>query len=324
MALPTTAGFATTGFGHRALRYTSDAGFLAGTLPFLREGLLEGDSLLVVARPDHLNLLHGALREDARRVDFADAATWYESPSRTLAAYHRYARDRESLPGRVRVVGEPLWPGRSAAQVREWTRYESLVNVAFSGRDIWLLCPYDARELDPAVLESATRTHPELASDAGDPEDSAHYTDPAAFTAECDAVPLPPPPPGPVRELAFTHGDLSVVRAFVEVCARHAALPPARRQDLIFAVNEVATNALRHGGGAGRLRYWREDDTLILETVDQGTGGPPAPPFCSHLPADPTTRTGHGLWTVRQLCDLLELRLSPEGSTVRLTYRTTR
>ncbi|GAB2588940.1 sensor histidine kinase [Streptomyces capparidis] len=309
------------GFAHRALRYTSDAGFLGGTLPFLREGLRRGDSLLVVTGPEHRGLLRRALGGDARRVEFADAATWYASPARTLAAHHRYVQERRSLPGRVRVVGEPPPPGPGPAAIREWARYESLVNVALAGSGALLLCPYDADGLHPAVLAAAARTHPELASDAGEPTGSAHYTDPEAFAAECDAEPLPPPR-GQVRELEFTHGDLSVVRAFVEVCARHAALDPARRQDLVFAVNEVATNALVHGGGQGRLRYWREDGAIVMETEDRGGGAAgAASPFPGQLPADPATRRGHGLWAVRQLCDLLQVRFRAGGSTVRLTYR---
>ncbi|KRV51305.1 hypothetical protein AQ490_00595 [Wenjunlia vitaminophila] len=312
MALPTAA------FEHRALRYTSAAGFLGGTVPYLREGLREGDCLLVVTTPQNRDLLCGALGGDAAAVEFADAETWYDSPARTLAAYHRYVGDRTCPPRRVRVVGEPLWPGRSSVQLCEWTRYESLVNVALADTGARLLCPYNAVDLDPWVLDAAARTHPEMALDAGDPTDSERYTDPETFTAQCDARPLSPAPPH-ARELDFGHGDLAMVRAFAEVCARHAALGPARGLDLVFATNEVATNALSHGGGRGKLLSWRTDDTLVLQVTDEGSGARGAP-FPGHLPADPTTRSGHGLWAVRQLCDLLQVRLRPDGSTVRLTY----
>ncbi len=36
-------------------------------------------------------------------------------------------------PGqRVRFVGEPIWPGRSAAEICEATRHEALLNLAFA------------------------------------------------------------------------------------------------------------------------------------------------------------------------------------------------
>ena len=53
-------------------------------------------------------------------------------------------------------------------------------------------------------------------------------------------------------------------------------------------------NHLRHGGGPGTLRIWREDGAVVCEVRDAG---------------------GRGLWMVNQLCDLVQLRtmhLGPE------------
>jgi anti-sigma regulatory factor (Ser/Thr protein kinase) len=92
----------------------------------------------------------------------------------------------------------------------------------------------------------------------------------------------------------------------------------ARRSDLVTAVNEVATNSIRHGGGGGLLRVWHEVDRVVCEVSDKGRIEDPL--------ADrrlPVTRSGrgYGLWISNQLCDLVQLRSTPRGSIVRLHMR---
>ena len=36
--------------------------------------------------------------------------------------------------------------------------------------------------------------------------------------------------------------------------------------------SELATNAVRHGGGSGRLRLWTDDQVLVCEVSDTGAG----------------------------------------------------
>ena len=60
-------------------------------------------------------------------------------------------------------IGEPVWPGRSDAELVECSRHESLLNLAFDGGRPWrLLCPYDSVQLTPSVLAEACRNHPHL------------------------------------------------------------------------------------------------------------------------------------------------------------------
>jgi DcmR-like sensory protein len=71
------------GFEHEALFYRDDDDFLAGLLPFVREGL-EQDEAVVVAEPRaRLDLLRDALGDDASAVDTPRCAT---SPSSSCAA----------------------------------------------------------------------------------------------------------------------------------------------------------------------------------------------------------------------------------------------
>ena len=40
----------------------------------------------------------------------------------------------------------------------------------------------------------------------------------------------------------------------------------------MVAVNELLTNAVRHGGGTGRVTLWRADGAVVCEVSDHGRG----------------------------------------------------
>ena len=78
---------------------------------------------------------------------------------------------------------------------------------------------------------------------------------------------------------------------------------------------EVATNSLRHGGGRGTLRVWREDGALVCEVRDAGRL---QNPMAGRERPTPERDGGRGLWMVNQLCDLVQLRSFPDGAAVRV------
>lgn len=124
-----------------------------------------------------------------------------------------------------------------------------------------------------------------------------------------------PEPPGPAHEVVFEEGPLHGLRRFVAEHGARAGLAPAQMADLVLAVNEVATNSLRHGGGRGLLRIWQDGDALICEIRDWGRTWNPLAGR-----ERPTTETegGRGLWLANQLCDVVQLQSFPTGSIVRL------
>ncbi|GAA1345931.1 sensor histidine kinase [Saccharothrix algeriensis] len=301
----------TPGLVHQGLVYGSDEDFLAATVPFCLEGLDRGDEVLAITRPGNLDLLRQALGDAAGEVGFTAAEEWYRTPGRTLAAYHRRV-DGHTAPGRrVRVIGEPVWHGRDELETAEWIRYEAAINVAFAGSAAWIVCPYDSRALPAPVVAGARRTHPQLVTGAG-VERSRDYAHPHDGTWERR--------PTPVRaEGEATMGfdaDLTAVRSFVAATAAALGASPGRVDHLVFAVNEVAANAVQHGGGRGEVSLWRAGARVVCDVRDRGRGG--AGWFTGYLPPDPAQPRGHGLWAVRQLCDLLEVHAGGPGTTVRL------
>jgi hypothetical protein len=70
--------------------------------------------------------------------------------------------------------------GSSGAELRLWTRYESLFNLVFAASPMTVVCPYDARSVAPEILRQAHLTHPHVLDDGGTshrPDDS----DPGLF-----------------------------------------------------------------------------------------------------------------------------------------------
>ena len=100
--------------------------------------------------------------------------------------------------------------------------------------------------------------------------------------------------------------------------AEHAArvgLGTSRRIDLVVAVNEVASNSLKYGGGSGLLRLWSDRQRVVCEIRDHGTLEDPLADRRLPLDDDPH---GCGLWIANQLCDLVQVRSLPSGTVVRL------
>lgn len=125
--------------------------------------------------------------------------------------------------------------------------------------------------------------------------------------------PLPPPAVAPVFHTYRT--DLSKVRALVMRQARLAGLFESRANDLVLAVSEVAANTLRHTHSSGTLAIWHDQAEIVCEIHDEGKIADPQ--VGQRRPGADATG-GHGLWLVRQVCDLVELRSDTTGTTIRM------
>jgi anti-sigma regulatory factor (Ser/Thr protein kinase) len=129
-----------------------------------------------------------------------------------------------------------------------------------------------------------------------------------------------PAPRAQVRELTFTGEELWMLRRFLSLWAKEEMLGAQPIEELVLAVNELATNSIRYGGGRGTLLLWREEDTLLCEVRDEGYIDDP---LIGRDRPTPDEHSGRGLWLANQLCDLVEIRSSEEGTVVRVHMRLT-
>jgi anti-sigma regulatory factor (Ser/Thr protein kinase) len=303
-------------FRHEAMLYGSQAEFVDGTLDFISEGLAADEPMLVVLAAPKIDLLKERLGNQAGRVRFADMAKVGANPARIIPAWREFADESSARGGPFRGIGEPIWAGRSPDELVECQRHEALLNLAFADTTAFrLLCPYDTESLDAGVLEEAHRSHPSIVEAARERE-SGIYRDLDEVAAPFD-WPLPEPTHVLVQ-LAVEPGNLARARRAVVTFATEAGLGRAKVEDLVLAVNEVATNALVHGGGWGRLRLWRQAPALVCEVRD---GGRIDDPLVGRLPPPNGEEGGRGLWLASHLCDLVQVRTFASGSVVRLHMR---
>ena len=296
--------FRHTGFFYRTL--DEYARTVAG---FVGDGLAAGEPAFVAVPPGKATLIADALGAGARRVEFADMTDLGRNPARIIPRVLAFAEKHGGQ--HVRYAGEPVWASRGPAELREATRHEALVNLAFADADVEILCPYDTLALGAAVLADARRTHPLLRSD-GRTSASPDYAVPFRLPPSCSLT-LPAPPDA---AMSYTYRtDLSQVRAWVLQHARDAGLPDARASDLVLAVSEAAANTLRHTPSSGTLDIWHDATEIVCEIHDTGVI---ADPLAGRRMPAPDALSGHGLWLVHEVCDLVELRSDGTGTTIRM------
>jgi len=227
---------------------------------FIRDGVAAGEPTLVVVSAAKIAPLRAELGADADGVLFADMADVGANPGRIIPAWREFVSEHAAAGRPLRGIGEPIYPERGACELVECHRHEALLNLAFADTpSFWLVCPYDTEALPAEVVETAHRTHPSVVS-AGVARESALFDGLEAVAAPF-SDPLPEPPAG-AAEVEVRLESLAALRRFVAAHA-DAVLSRDRSDELLLAVNELATNTVRHGGGRGVLRIWREPDALV-------------------------------------------------------------
>jgi anti-sigma regulatory factor (Ser/Thr protein kinase) len=124
-----------------------------------------------------------------------------------------------------------------------------------------------------------------------------------------------PARPADVPALDFGAPDLALVRLVVRFLCEGARLSDEARDDLVLAVHELACNSVEHGDETGVLRAWSEADSLVLEISDKGVIDDP---LVGRERVLDQAEGGRGIWMANHLCDLVQVRSSCAGTTVRL------
>ncbi|MFB9235874.1 anti-sigma factor RsbA family regulatory protein [Plantactinospora siamensis] len=298
------------GHYHAALCYDSDPDLLAVVLPFLLDGMAAGEPVVVALRDRTAALVRAALPADGP-VSYLDP---YSRPTAVIRSY------REMLAGhvaagaaQVRVVGE-MPASAFGATWDWWARYEAATNHAYDEFPLWSLCAFDTRVTPAAVLDDVARTHPWTALPGGRHTPNGTYTEPAAFLAEDRPMLLDPAQrTGPAVELA----DPTPAQARAALRRVDPGLPADDVDDLIVAVSEVVTNALRHGRPPVLSRVWTTPDRIVVTVSDGGTG--PRDLFVGLLPTRGPGAGGLGLWITHQSCSHVTQQRGPDDYTLRLT-----
>jgi anti-sigma regulatory factor (Ser/Thr protein kinase) len=307
-----TAGVSGDGFRHQALLCRGRGDFLSALRSSIQLSRARAEALLVAIPQHKAELIRPELGDDSAGVTFLDMAELGRNPARIIPAFLAYAAKRRDR--HVCCISEPIWAGRTAAEMDEATRHEALVNLAFHDSRVTVLCLYDGTGLPESVIADAACTHPAIVKDRQETA-SAAYLAPPDLPPRSDLV--LPGPPAAAESLGYTD-NLRVVRSFVASWARRAGLSATRVPDLVIAVGELTGNTLRHTSGGGTLQIWQTRDEIICQVADTGQI---IDPLAWHRPLSGGLLGGNGLWLVNQVCDLVQTRTGPAGTITRLHMR---
>ncbi|RSN07749.1 anti-sigma regulatory factor [Nonomuraea sp. WAC 01424] len=298
-------------FAHPALFYRGDREYVAATTAFVREGLAAGEPVAVAVPAGNLARIEAGLGADAARVTLLDMGVAGRNPGRIIPAVLREVADRH--PDRhVRIIGEPVWPGRSETEYPACAQHEALINLSFTGRRVTILCPYDLEGLKPEVLREAERTHPVLRDATGE-RASPHYA--PGLVVEAHNRPFGEPAGGVA--LRFDRTNLSAPRDLAAERGGSAGLAGDRLDDLRLVVAELGANSLDHGGGAGLIRVWTEDTRLVCEVADTGHI---TDPLAGRRPVEAHRFGSRGLLIVNLLSDLVRVHTRAGATTIRVYF----
>ena len=200
--------------------------------------------------------------------------------------------------------------------------HEALLNLAVPpDTPLWLLCPYDTTTLPDGVIDEALRSHPVFV-DAGAYRGSTRYG--GAHHASTLFGGRLPEPAAPTTVIAFDPDRHRHVDHLIQSAAT-AGVTVDRSARFVAAVDEIATTA-HHDGGHARIRLWHDHAALLCEitdsaVIDSPTTGRSATPTTTGTGGD---RRDNAIRLANELCDLVQVRSGPDGTTVRLhTRRTT-
>ncbi len=125
-----------------------------------------------------------------------------------------------------------------------------------------------------------------------------------------------------VRE--FDAGALAGLREAVLGYATACGMPEDRAIDVMFAIHELAANAVCHGPGHGWVKLHVAVGNLHCEVSDPGTfsraggAGPQTPDVPGPMPWP--VEQSHGLWLVHATADHVRVTSGPHGSLISVVF----
>jgi anti-sigma regulatory factor (Ser/Thr protein kinase) len=297
-------------FAHEGFVFGSDSELTDRVVPFIEEGLSRNEPILVVGSERVRQMLLDELGGNADRLaGLAASEQWWQGGHDTIAAFDEYMRAFQASVPSWRLVGEPIWIGDDYG--REWSRFESALNVFYADMPCYSLCLHDRQRLSADALDVAARTHP-LRWDGSAPMEAVAYEDPAEFIASV-APPWTPRPANASTATVFTVRDARRVvgSALMDGWA-------SRADDITLAVHELVANALREAGVA-EVASWASDDMLVIEISDGGRGL--TDPLRGYAPPSKNFEGGRGMWLAWNLADDAASMSSPAGTSIRVFFR---
>jgi transcriptional repressor of dcmA and dcmR len=155
---------------HVATFYNSDPGRLRLTVPFIADGLRDGQPCVLIADGGVLNAYDEALRKAGVDIDgAAQRGLFLTAPGPGVNAEKALNFWEEGLwpllsvgQTPIRAVGEMSSERQVFSSEAEMMKYEEAFNLLAKRFPTVTICQYDVREFDGETVFQALRAHPDL------------------------------------------------------------------------------------------------------------------------------------------------------------------
>jgi anti-sigma regulatory factor (Ser/Thr protein kinase) len=298
---------------HVGALYPSRRDLVSRIVPLLVGALDRAEAVALAVQPDTAQALRAELG-DLTGVTLLDHPGGPAGHSGQTMAVRRARELRELAGGAGPVTFIAEHNDRfDGADGRFWTEFEAAISLTLAATAVNLICFYPEVPTHLPVLGAALRNHPELLVD-GTLRLNTEHRPPDEVLAE---TPVPPPallgPPDLRLDLHAV--PLSEGRRTVEEALLAADYGRDRAEDVVFAVNEIATNAVQHGSTPAELHMWTTRRSCVVEVHDGGELDAPLPGIRPPRSSEPR---GRGVWVARQACDCLHVWHDVAGTHVRM------
>lgn len=304
------------GFAHVGVLYASDEQLRDLLSPYLAEALRHREHLLVVISEPAERVLRDALGEAADRVQWGGSGLSDNRLGRMFATFGDYLAQWRGAGVPTRVIGE-LGSDLSPERLGQYLRYMSMACEIYGAYGYPMLFLWDERRYSPEVLAHVRAVHPRLLGGGG-MIINAEYREPIDYLT-ANTAPAPAAPVDLDLDVRLDSADgLAELRRRLRSWGTTTELSDGDTDDIIIAVDEIATNALEHGQPPARIRGWSTADAVFVRVDDHGRTGIPATTGYVRPPTD--ARRGRGIWMARHLADVLTTHNGPSGTTVALRF----
>lgn len=310
------AGAPTGEFVHVAALYASDEQLRDLLLPYLDEGLCRDENILAVISEDARRVLRDALGDAADLVQWGASGVSYDRLGQMFEGFAGYLAQQHRAGVRTRVIGE-LDADSHPDRVSQYLRYESMANEIYAPYGYPVVCLWDQRRYPPEVLAHVRAVHPQLLDTSG-PIPSAEYCLPIDYLARNQSSPAAAPVDLDLVVHLDSADDLGRLRRQLRSWGARCGMGGQDTDDIVIAVDEIATNALEHGQPPACVRGWTAPDALFVQVDDQGRACIPATTGYQRPSTD--ARRGRGIWIARHLADVLSTHTGPTGTTVAMRF----
>ena len=298
---------------HAVAFHRSRDDLLRQLVPLVGAGLDRGEPVALAVQPSTMDELSDTFGSIPGLVQLATPEGGEGASGQTLAGHRaRQLRELTAEAGAATVISEH-WNRFDGADGGFWTELDAAMNVALSDLPLQITCFFPEMPLHLEILDGARRNHPVLLV-AGEHRRNPEYQRPREVLAE-----LPAPAPvllgAPDLRIAFGAWQLNEVRDAVEHSLLDAGYARDRAEDVVLAVNEVATNAVEHGTSDAQISIWAARDGFVFEVQDDGALRDPLPGLRAPHPSE---ARGRGVWIARQVCDSLHVWAGRNGTHVRM------